>query len=163
MEKSMKYYIAIGGNLGDPFATFNRLAAEISPVKASSLYLTEPVGGPPGQPRYLNGMLVLDSMLTPFRMLDQLQAVESRYGRVRSVVNAPRTLDLDICYISGLRVESGRLTVPHPRARERSFVMVPLADVDNDLAEMLTDGMVGSMRSEVEMYAHWDGMNWKAV
>jgi 2-amino-4-hydroxy-6-hydroxymethyldihydropteridine diphosphokinase len=104
------------------------------------VYETAPVGGPE-QPDYLNAAILVDWEGTPVALLDRLQAIEHALGRVRSVPNAPRTLDLDILWIEGTQLETERLTVPHPRLLERAFALRPLLDVVPD-AYVIPSGMI---------------------
>lgn len=131
-------YIALGANLGDPLATLHAALgglAELGELQAvSRLYRTAPVGGPPGQPDYLNAVAALETRLAPLALLDALQALETQAGRTRTVRWEARTLDLDLLLYGGEVLASERLSVPHPRAWERAFVLAPLADLAPDLA-----------------------------
>jgi 2-amino-4-hydroxy-6-hydroxymethyldihydropteridine diphosphokinase len=128
--------IALGANLGDRLATLTEAVDQIGElgdvVAVSSLYDTEPVGYA-DQPRYLNGVLALETELPPEALLDGLQRIEHDLGRVRTFPNAPRTLDLDLLLYGDQMIETDRLTVPHPRLHERAFVLVPLAELVPDL------------------------------
>lgn len=125
-----RYAIGIGSNIGDRLAHLtdaaNRLGAAEGLV--SALYETEPVGGPDQDP-FLNAVVVVDSDLPPHEMLVELQAIEQSHDRERTVRWGPRTLDLDIIASDGLPVDTPGLTVPHPRASQRAFVLRPLVDV----------------------------------
>jgi 2-amino-4-hydroxy-6-hydroxymethyldihydropteridine diphosphokinase len=127
--------IALGANLGDRTATLTAAVQEIARlgriVAMSPLFDTDPVGYA-DQPRFLNGVLLLDTVREPEALLDDLQRIEHELGRVRTFRNAPRTLDLDLLFYGGRIIESERLTVPHPRLHERAFVLVPLAAVAPD-------------------------------
>lgn len=127
-----RYAIGLGSNEGDRLAhlRFGREGLESSGdiVGVSSLYETEPVGGP-DQPPYLNAVVILDSRLSPVELLTKLHEIESDAGRVRRVRWGPRTLDLDIVASDGPDVEDEQLVIPHPRAREREFVLRPLAEL----------------------------------
>jgi 2-amino-4-hydroxy-6-hydroxymethyldihydropteridine diphosphokinase len=90
---------------------------------------TEPVGGPPGQPPYLNGAAELRTALAPEELLEALQQVEDAFGRTREVRWGPRTLDLDLLLYGDRVVETPSLTVPHPRMHERRFVLGPLCEI----------------------------------
>ena len=131
----MLYAIAIGANLGDRAATLNaavrRLRAEpgVRVVAASRWFETAPVGGPGGQPAYLNGALTVEAARSPEDLLSLLHRVEHEFGRVRTVVDGPRTLDLDMLLAGDCVIQTPTLTVPHPRLAERGFVLVPLAEV----------------------------------
>ena len=131
----MLYALAIGANLGDRAATLDaavrRLRAEpgVRVVAVSRWFETAPVGGPGGQPAYLNGALVVEATRSPEDLLALLHRVEHEFGRVRTVVDGPRTLDLDLLLAGDRVIQSPTLTVPHPRLHERGFVLVPLAEV----------------------------------
>lgn len=129
--------VGIGSNLGDRYSlvawAFSALEAlpDVVETRRSSIWETEPVGGPP-QPRYLNAAFLGWSLSAPDVLLAQLQAIERRAGRIRSEPNAPRTLDLDLLWIEGETVRKPNLVVPHPRLSERAFALVPLLEVAPD-------------------------------
>jgi 2-amino-4-hydroxy-6-hydroxymethyldihydropteridine diphosphokinase len=100
-------------------------------VRASSFYRTAPVGYA-GQPDFVNAVVAIDTGLAPRALLDALLAIERQHGRVRTVPNGPRTLDLDLLVYGEVRLNEPGLTVPHPRMHERAFVMVPLAEIAPD-------------------------------
>lgn len=132
-------YVALGSNLGDRAALLEAAVsaldstAGVRVLRRSRWLETAPVGGPPGQPRFLNGVVELDSELDPEALLAELLAIEHRHGRVRTVPNGPRTLDLDLLLFGARRVRSERLEVPHPRMEEREFVLAPLAELAPEL------------------------------
>jgi 2-amino-4-hydroxy-6-hydroxymethyldihydropteridine pyrophosphokinase len=98
----------------------------------SGLYETEPVGGPDGQPRYVNAVLRLalgPAYGDPIALLDALLAIEQRHGRTRRIRFEARTLDLDVLDVAGCTWDDARLVLPHPRMMDRAFVLVPLLDV----------------------------------
>ncbi|WP_338331792.1 2-amino-4-hydroxy-6-hydroxymethyldihydropteridine diphosphokinase [Acetobacter sp. LMG 32666] len=103
----------------------------------SRWYESAPVP-PSGQPSYVNGVVRGVTSLPPLALLDHLQSIETHQGRVRSVPNAARTLDLDIIDMDALCQNGERLVLPHPRAHERAFVLYPLADVQPDWVHPLT-------------------------
>ena len=125
-----RYAIGLGSNLGDRLAHLigacGAIETQLGPIDVSSLYETEPVGGPEQGP-FLNAVAIVDTEKAPEEILDVLQGIERSLGRERSVHWGPRTVDLDI--VAGPPVETDRLTVPHPRAAEREFVLRPLAEV----------------------------------
>jgi 2-amino-4-hydroxy-6-hydroxymethyldihydropteridine diphosphokinase len=129
---------ALGSNLGDRFdylqAAVDTLtdSSEIVPVAISPVYETVPVGGPPGQPMFLNAVLVVDTTLSPRALMERAQSTESAYGRTRGVLYSPRTLDIDVLAVGDVVSKDEDLKVPHPRLAERAFVLVPWADVDPD-------------------------------
>ncbi|OHX14447.1 2-amino-4-hydroxy-6-hydroxymethyldihydropteridine diphosphokinase [Chromobacterium sphagni] len=127
-------YVALGSNLEQPaeqvraaLAALGHLAGT-SLLRHSSLYRTAPVGYA-DQPDFINAVALLDTRLPPLDLLDQLFAIEQRFGRERSFRNAPRVLDLDLLYYDDVIMGGPQLTLPHPRMRERAFVMVPLAEI----------------------------------
>ena len=127
-------YIALGANLGNPEANV-RAAIEAlaaiphSRVKAvSSLYRTEPVGMK-DQPDFINAVAVLETDQDAQPMLEELFAIEQRFGRQRTFANAPRTLDLDLLMHGDETLNDPALTLPHPRMFDRTFVLRPLAEV----------------------------------
>lgn len=135
--------IAIGSNLGDRRAAVayagERLATIMTGLVLSELIETEPDGeGLQDQPSYLNAVAVGDTALTPRALLDALLAIEQAYGRERPFPGAPRTLDLDLILLGEAREDSPGLHVPHPRFRERVFVLGPLAEVAPDLVDPVT-------------------------
>jgi 2-amino-4-hydroxy-6-hydroxymethyldihydropteridine diphosphokinase len=135
--------IAIGSNLGDRYAALafatEGLSAFISGLILSDPIETEPVGdGLEDQPLYLNAVAVGDTLLGPRELLDALLALERAYGRERPFPGAPRTLDLDLILLGDTLEDAPGLQVPHPRFRERFFVLGPLAEVAPDMVDPLT-------------------------
>ena len=128
-------YIGIGGNLDDPLLQMRRAFRALHELPASRcvacspLYRSAPVGGPSGQPDYLNAAAALDTTLAPDELLTALQAIETAQGRTRTVRWGPRTLDLDLLLYDRLVLDEPRLTLPHPRLHERAFVLYPLYDI----------------------------------
>ena len=131
-------YVAFGANLGEPVETLRAAAVALARrpgvelVAGSPVYRTRPIG-PPGQPDYANAVARADTTLAAEALLDVLLAIEAEFGRVRDVRWGPRTLDLDLIWYGGEERATERLTLPHPRAHEREFVLRPLADLDPDL------------------------------
>ena len=130
-------YVALGANLGDATGTLRRSAVEIAAESlgqavGSSLWRTEPVDCPPGSPPFLNAALGLwpTPGTTPESMLDDLLALEVRLGRTRpGLANAPRVIDLDLIAFGDETRNTSELTLPHPRAHDRAFVLAPLAEI----------------------------------
>ncbi len=144
--------MALGANLGDPLATLlavrpplaallrHHLGPACGELRWSPLFRTEPVGGPPDQPPYLNAVLLVESAgpLAPapaaaLALLRDLQALEHRFGRRRLERWGPRSLDLDLLWWGPLALQTPELTLPHPRLAQRSFVLAPLAAIDPQL------------------------------
>lgn len=145
--------IALGSNLGDRLATVEGALATLDGVPGmrvlarSRWYQTAAVG--PVQPDYINGCALLEVSLSPEALLEQLHATEHRYGRVRRERWGARTLDLDLILYGSLQLESTRLQIPHPRFRERAFVLLPLAEIAPDWIDPLTVKTVADLASTV--------------
>ena len=129
----MKVVIALGSNLGDRKATLDgavdALKQIITVTKVSRYIETDPVGGPE-QPDYLNAVLIGESDLEPTDLLLKMQAIELAAGRERFERWGARTLDLDLIAAGDLVMDTELLTLPHPRAHERRFVLDPWLEVD---------------------------------
>ncbi len=138
-------YIALGSNLDDPrrqvLDAMDALThlPRTQVLRRSHLYSTPP-WGVLEQPQFINAVVAVETQLTPHALLDALLAIEQRAGRVRSLRNGPRTLDLDLLHVDGVQCHDGRLTLPHPRMADRAFVLLPLNDVAPalQLSSMLT-------------------------
>jgi 2-amino-4-hydroxy-6-hydroxymethyldihydropteridine diphosphokinase len=135
----MRAYLGLGANLGDREATI-RSALEllgrdgaVDVVAVSTLRDTDPVGLV-DQPRFLNGVAVVETRLSPRELLDLMLAVERELGRTRAGPRfGPRTIDLDLLVYGDEMVDEPGLTVPHPRLAERQFALEPLAELEPDL------------------------------
>ena len=103
-------------------------------LKQSSLIETEPAGGPP-QGKFLNAVIEIETSLKPLELLNVLQNIEQQLGRVRSIPNAPRTIDLDILLYDQINMQTPGLTIPHPRMFEREFVLKPLKEIAPQYAD----------------------------
>jgi 2-amino-4-hydroxy-6-hydroxymethyldihydropteridine diphosphokinase len=126
-------YISLGSNLGDRAAMIERAIEEmnlagIQALRKSSLYATQPVGGPP-QAWFLNAVVEARTRLMPVQLLHTLQKIERTLGRRRMAPLGPRTIDLDLLFYGGSIIHGRELRVPHPRLHERRFVLVPLAEL----------------------------------
>jgi len=134
-------FVAAGANLGDRRASIEGALRALSRARGvelervSRLRETDPVGGPPGQPRYLNGVARLSARLEPLALLRLLLRIERDFGRDRrrEVPGGPRALDLDLLCLGDLRIATPGLVLPHPRMEERLFVLEPLAEIAPDL------------------------------
>lgn len=127
-----KVVLALGSNLGDRISNLRAALAEledagIAVLERSGIWETPPV--PADQPRYLNGVVVAETSLTPAALLAELKRIERYLGRRPERRWGPRPIDIDILFYGDERVETPELQVPHPRIRERSFVLAPLSDV----------------------------------
>ncbi|MEY3356068.1 MAG: 2-amino-4-hydroxy-6-hydroxymethyldihydropteridine diphosphokinase [Burkholderiaceae bacterium] len=127
-------YIALGANLSEPNITLeraiNRLSAtaDIRLRQRSRLYRTVPIDA--AGPDFCNAVIEIVTGLNPLALLKALLHLESEFGRTRLARHAPRTLDLDLIAHEGQRVESDSLTLPHPRAHGRAFVLIPLCELN---------------------------------
>ena len=130
-------FIGIGANLGEPAQQISAAVLGLKQLPQtrftvqSSLYRTAPVGGP-DQPDYFNAVARLETMLEPQALLSGLLEIERKLGRMRSIPNAPRRLDLDLLLYGGMTIATAALTVPHPRMHERRFVLEPLLEIAPD-------------------------------
>jgi 2-amino-4-hydroxy-6-hydroxymethyldihydropteridine diphosphokinase len=148
-------FIALGSNLGDPrqqvldaMDALQRLP-DSRVLQRSRLYRTPP-WGVLDQPDFINAVVAIDTGLSPHALLDALHAIEQQAGRVRLERNGPRTLDLDLLYMDGVRINDAQLTVPHPRIAERAFVLLPLADVAPEL--QLPAGTVAELLARIDIH-----------
>jgi 2-amino-4-hydroxy-6-hydroxymethyldihydropteridine diphosphokinase len=126
-------YIALGANLGNPMHNIREARALIGALPqtqvlaSSSLYRSAPVDS--SGPDYINAVLRISTSLPAYTLLSLLQKLEQAAGRKRPYPNAPRTLDLDILCFGDAHISSQRLTVPHPRMKQRAFVLLPLSEI----------------------------------
>ncbi len=166
MPSVTRAYIGLGANLGDRAETIRSALAELSTtpgvelVAVSALLDTEPVG-PVDQPRFLNGVAVVDTSLAARELLDLLLAVEARNGRDRAAVPAqgPRTLDLDLLLYGDAEIREEDLQIPHPRLHERAFVLDPLLEVAPGL-EVPGRGTVEALEpGYTEVVSHLDDLD----
>jgi 2-amino-4-hydroxy-6-hydroxymethyldihydropteridine diphosphokinase len=145
----MKAVISLGANIGEPRANLDLaidLLREATEVLAVSSYLqTKPVGGPQ-QPDYLNAVVMIESDLPAKDLLALLNGIEAAMGRTREVHWGPRVIDLDLIQYGGLLVKDEKLTLPHPRAHERRFVLAPWFEIDPE-AVLLTHGRISDLLS----------------
>jgi 2-amino-4-hydroxy-6-hydroxymethyldihydropteridine diphosphokinase len=127
--------IALGANLGEATSALQGAVdalvetVGVTVVSASPVFETDPVGGP-DQPVYVNAVVLIDTELEPLALLRRLNEIEDQWQRTREVHWGPRTLDLDIIDIAGFTSNTEQLTVPHPRAHQRGFVLVPWLAAD---------------------------------
>lgn len=130
----MRVYIGLGSNLDDPQQQVRSAIEAIQAISAtsltaaSSLYHSPPMG-PQDQPDYINAVVAVETELSPHQLLDALQQIEQKHGRIRKRHWGERTLDLDILLYADKVIRDERLTVPHPGIPERAFVIYPLAEI----------------------------------
>ncbi|GAA2758758.1 2-amino-4-hydroxy-6-hydroxymethyldihydropteridine diphosphokinase [Actinopolymorpha rutila] len=147
--------VALGSNLGDRVANLqgalNAVAdtPDLEVVGVSPVYESAAVGGPEGSPDFLNAVVVVDSTLHARTLLERALAIEDAFGRVRTEPGAPRTLDVDLVVVGDKVIEEDDFVLPHPRAHERAFVVLPWASVDAD-GVIPGQGRVGDLAGEVD-------------
>jgi 2-amino-4-hydroxy-6-hydroxymethyldihydropteridine diphosphokinase len=144
-----RVFLGLGSNLGDRLHHLRQAVTALPDVvNISPLYETEPMGGPDDQPEYLNCVVELHTPMSAREVLTVAQRLEIEAGRVRTVVNGPRTLDVDILLFDDTRIEEPDLVVPHPRMWERRFVVRPLVDIAPDVVpiELHASGTGGIRR-----------------
>lgn len=143
-------YLSLGSNMGDRFEMLRQAVAQlvehpaVTVTRISSLYETDPVGYTDQEP-FLNMVVQLETELTALALLNVCQKIEQNLNRKRLVRWGPRTIDLDILLYNQDRIETARLTVPHPRMNERAFVLIPLLEIDPGLevaGTIETDGVL---------------------
>ncbi len=147
-------YLGLGSNVGDSEtllqSALDRLnAPELKLLRVSSIYETEPVGLRE-QPWFLNLAAEFETDLFPKQLLHRIQRVERELGRIRTVRNGPRTIDIDILLYGKFVVQSDELEIPHPRYSERRFTLAPLAELNPNLRDPVTHRTVGAMLSALQ-------------
>lgn len=147
--------LAIGSNLGERLAKLQGGVSaledtpEVTVVAISSVYETEPVGTPEGAGKFLNAVVLIDTTLTVHTLLDRALAIEDAFGRERSEPGAPRTLDVDVIVVGDRVADDEALVLPHPRAHERAFVLVPWLEIDPE-GEIPGKGFVADLIGDVD-------------
>jgi len=146
--------IALGSNLGASQQILEQamqkleVQAQIVVDAVSSWYETRPVG--PEQPNYLNGCALLTTSLSPWDLLDTLLKIENEFGRVRQERWGARTLDLDILLYDDQMLVTEHLEIPHPRMRERAFVLVPLAEIAPNWIDPVTGSAIAQLKHNID-------------
>jgi len=131
-------FIGVGSNLGEREKHIQHAKDCLGSVRGvrflacSQIRETEPVGGPAGQGKYLNGVWQIETDLGPKKLLEHLMEIERQLGRIREEKNGPRTIDLDILFYEREIIDRPGLVIPHPRVHERRFVLEPMAELDPD-------------------------------
>lgn len=147
----MKGIIALGSNIGEPRENLDlaiallREATEV--IKVSSYYMTKPVGYE-DQPDFVNAVCIIESELPAIELLNMLHGIEKTMGRERTIKWGPRTIDLDIIQYGSLLSNSPELTLPHPRAHERKFVLEPWLEIEPE-AVLLTHGKIADLLTKL--------------
>jgi 2-amino-4-hydroxy-6-hydroxymethyldihydropteridine diphosphokinase len=146
-------YLGLGSNIGNREANLrdtvrNLQTDDLRLLRVSSLYETEPMGFH-DQPWFLNQVAEFETQLSPPQLLQRIRAVEKALGRKREVVNGPRTVDIDILLFAGITMKTAELTIPHPRYRERRFVLEPLLELNPTLQDPETGQPLAAMLEAV--------------
>ena len=155
MPSTFDVLLGLGSNLGDRqetlLAAWSELGElpEVETVRISRLIETQAVGGPADQPNHLNAVGLIRTTLAPQRLLNVLHDIERRFGRVRTELWGPRTLDLDILLFGDLIVKTGTLTIPHPEMLRRDFVMEPAVEIAPDFVHPETNLSLCTYRKTV--------------
>lgn len=154
MPASVPVAIALGSNLGDRQShiawAISQLRRIISPLRASSVRETEPFDVPDEQPRYLNAVVVGETELSAVDLLEELRFLETERGRTRPSLRAARTLDLDLILYGDRVINTSELTVPHPRFRDRLFVLQPLNEIAPDMTDPVTGRTVRQLLNNLQ-------------
>ena len=134
-------YLGVGSNLGNRQENIQKALKllqeyRIEIVQTSTLIETEPVGGPP-QGKFLNGALKAKTDLSPLELLKTLKSIEKTLGRVKTSVNDPRPIDLDILLYDNVELNTAELVIPHPKMLTRDFVLTPLKEIEPTLIKEL--------------------------
>lgn len=138
-ETLNRVFLGLGGNLGQPLESFKDARQQLSEhpnidLKTSSpVYRTPAIGGPAGQPDYLNAILEIATDLSPHQLLDVCHEIEIAGGRARKERWASRTLDIDLLFFGKVISDDDRLTLPHPRMHNRHFVLIPVVELEPEL------------------------------
>ncbi len=155
MKPIRQVVFALGSNLGDPISNLQgavsslRDTPDVIVVDVSSVYETDPVGGPEDQQPYLNAVVLAETTLDETTLLERAQAIEDAYGRVRQEQWGPRTLDVDLIVVGRSVVDRPNLRLPHPRAHERAFVLLPWAEIE-PAGEIPGHGLVVDLLEHVD-------------
>jgi 2-amino-4-hydroxy-6-hydroxymethyldihydropteridine diphosphokinase len=156
MRPLRKVVYSIGSNLGDRLANLQGGVDALSDtpdvivVDVSSVYETEPIGGPAENPKFLNAVVVAETTLDPRTLLERALAIEDAYGRQRTGERwGPRTLDVDLIMVGSTQIDQEDLKLPHPLAGERGFVLVPWLEID-PAGELPGKGRVADLANKAD-------------
>ncbi len=154
MHPIRRVVLSLGSNLGNRRDNLQGAVDSLADTPdvwvtaVSPVYETEPVGAPEGSDTFLNAVVLADTTLSAHTLLDRCLAVEDAFGRERTAPNAPRTLDVDLIVVGDRRSDTDELRLPHPKARERAFVLKPWFDLEPD-AELLGAGPIADLSAQI--------------
>jgi 2-amino-4-hydroxy-6-hydroxymethyldihydropteridine diphosphokinase len=153
-----RVFLGLGSNLGDRAAAIDAALLELGQrgfetLRRSATWLTEPVGGPP-QGWFLNAAVAGETQLSPEALLAACLETERALGRVRTVRDGPRTIDVDLLLYGERRLEQPGLVVPHPRLHERRFVLAPLAEIAPELVHPALQATIGELLARCPDTSH---------
>lgn len=145
-------YLLIGGNMGDRLGYLQKACAEITSkigeiVKSSSIYETAPWGNH-NQSNFLNQVILVKTPLEPINLLQTILDIEKEMGRIRTLENQPRTIDIDILYFNDIKENSIELTIPHPRIFSRKFVLIPMHEMAPDHIDPIHQKSIDQLLNE---------------
>ncbi len=155
-EKTFRAYLGLGSNLGKRLGNIRSAIAALEQVpgiviiKVSSVYETDPMGNV-NQPKFLNSVVEIETRLPATELLLTLQRIEKHMGRKRQRKDEPRIIDLDILYCDQLIVDTKELSIPHPEAAKRAFVLIPLSEIAPNFKDPTSKKKIGEMISSVDI------------
>ena len=149
----MEVYLGLGSNLGDRKANLGKalqlLGERLYIEQVSSIYETEPVGHAE-QPMFLNAVCRAETELGPLQLLSLIKGIEATLGRVPSFTNGPRSIDVDILFYNDLCMETADLTIPHPKIKERAFVLIPLLEIAPQLVHPISGESIKELVNAIQ-------------
>lgn len=159
MKKSQStVYLGLGSNLGDRFANLSLALEKIKHlgriIKKSHVYETEPWGFKE-QPAFLNQVIIIHTNLKPEELLTNLKIIERDMGRIKTIKNGPRIIDIDILFFDNLILRTDLLTIPHPHILQRAFVLVPLNEIAPQLVHPLENKKIHELLEGVDCGSVW--------
>ncbi len=152
MSLSTEVYVSIGSNVGDRLLNLKSAGSALKniskSVEFSDVYIST-ARGFITQPEFFNAACKLTTILSPWNFLDQIRTIEKNHGRYRIFPNAPRSIDIDLILWGGFSVKTSVLEIPHPRFRERAFVLLPLMDLNPFAVDPITKNRIRDFLGEI--------------